>query len=117
MSCTIQQSIKSSHLPLLQAKDEIALGALGDEVCDAPPARLAVIAFAIGGGDVVLDDLLAGGGGMELGLCAEAAGEDQAGDGVGRRGAESAGGLGGANHAHGWAHRGEEGGHGWMEDV
>ena len=54
---------------------------------------------------------------MELGLCAEAAGEGQTGDGVGGRGAEGAGGLGGIGHAHGWAQRGEEGGHGWMEDV
>ena len=117
MSHTSQKYIKGSDLPLLQAKNEIALGALGDEVRDAPPARLAVIAGAVGCGDVVLDDLLAGRGGMELGLCAEAAGEGQAGDGVGGRGAEGAGGLGGIGHAQGRAQRGEEGRHGWMEDV
>lgn len=54
---------------------------------------------------------------MELGLSAEAAGEGQTGDGVGGRGAEGAGGLGGIGHAHGWAQRGEEGGHGWRADV
>lgn len=109
--------MKSSHLPLLQAKDEIALGALGDEVGDAPPVRLAVIAGAVGGSNAVLDELLAGGGSMELGISAETASEGQAGDGVGGRGAEGAGGLGGVGHTQSWAQRGEECGHGWRKDV
>lgn len=91
------------------------MGALGDEVCDAPPARLAVLAVAMGCSNSVLDDLLAGRGSMELGLSAEAAGEGQTGDGVGGRGAKGAGGLGDIGHAHGWAQRGEKGGHGWRE--
>lgn len=73
----------------------------------------------MGSGNGVFDDLLAGGGGMELGLCAEAASEGQAGDGPVGRGAEGAGVPGDAGQAHAQvrAQGRDEGRHGWMEDV
>lgn len=60
--------------------------------------------------DRVPDNLLSGGGGCELRLAAEAAGDDHASDGARRGAAEGAcGAVEGSGEPEGWAERG----HGW----
>lgn len=55
------------YSPLGQAGQVVAAGTLGLEGGDAEPAGGAVVAGARVGGDGVLDDLAAAGGGLELG--------------------------------------------------
>jgi hypothetical protein len=95
-------------LPLLQAKDVITLRTLSREVRDTEPAGLAVIAGTVVSTDDVLDDFLSGGSGMDLGVGAETAGEDDAGDGVSGGAAEGADSLGSTSQTQAGAQRREE---------
>lgn len=100
---------KQIYLPLRQGKDVITLRTLRDEARNAEPAGLAVIGAAVRRADDVFDDFLAGGSRLQLGFGAEAAGDGQAGERVGGRGAEGTGGLGDRlGHAQAGAERVQE---------
>ncbi|KAI9166738.1 Glutathione synthetase large chain [Paramyrothecium foliicola] len=81
--------------PLGQAQQVVAASGLGDEVGDAEPAGLAVVAGARVAGDGVADELAAVGAGVQLWGVGQVADDGHAGEGARRRGAEGTGRSGG----------------------
>lgn len=81
-------------LPLGQAEQVIPLATFS-KTSNLEPASLLVVATASASSNGVLDDVLTGGGGLQLGLSSETASDNHAG-GVARGGrAETAGGHAG----------------------
>lgn len=109
----ISRAWKRSHdSPFRQAEQVVPLGALGLEAGNAEPARLAVIAGPVRRAHRIFDDVLAGRGGLQLGLCGQTASDDHTGHGTRRGGAEGARGEGMRCGAREWAQRGSESRHG-----
>lgn len=83
-------SLDINQRSLGQVQQEIALRAFILERRDLEPARLPVRRAAIRASNRITDDLVTRSSSLDLGLCAQPAGQDHLGDGARRRGAERA---------------------------